>query len=132
MKNFIDQALRFIKIADREIKAFDALKSLPNIELPTVCFHAQQAVEKILKAILVLHGDDPTRTHDLNKLAYALLDRNINLPLPIEELSKLNPYAVIFRYDDMEIELISRQEATQIILTVREWADDLITKISSN
>lgn len=31
----------------------------------TVCFHAQQAVEKTLKAFLVFHNRGVTRTHDL-------------------------------------------------------------------
>ncbi len=31
----------------------------------TVCFHAQQAAEKLLKAFLVFHETVPPRTHDL-------------------------------------------------------------------
>jgi len=31
----------------------------------TVCFHAQQAAEKLLKAFLVYRGQLPARTHDL-------------------------------------------------------------------
>lgn len=34
----------------------------------TVCFHAQQAGEKFLKAYLVARGVTPERTHDLVKL----------------------------------------------------------------
>ena len=36
-----------------------------------VCFHAQQAVEKALKAIIAAVGEDPPRTHDIG----ALMDR---------------------------------------------------------
>ena len=31
----------------------------------TVCFHAQQVAEKLLKALLVYHGRSPLRAHDL-------------------------------------------------------------------
>mgnify|MGYP000307964815 CR=1 FL=1 len=34
----------------------------------TICFHAQQAVEKYLKAFLILHDIDFPRTHDVDYL----------------------------------------------------------------
>ena len=41
--------------------------NLAATEIPwdTVCFHAQQAAEKLLKGFLLSHGHDVTRTHDL-------------------------------------------------------------------
>lgn len=119
MKQLADQAKRFLKIADRDIRAFNVLKSALDVDLTTVCFHAQQAVEKLLKAVLLFHNIDPSRTHDLNKLAYTLTDNQINLPVNIEEISNLNPYAVIFRYDDMEIEILTRDEAEKIVQTTQ-------------
>lgn len=126
MKQPIDQALRFLRLAERDIRAFRVLKKTSDIDLTTVCFHAQQAVEKSLKAVLIYYGKDPTRTHDLNKIVYALMDENINFPLAIEEISKLNPFAVIFRYDDMEIEIITRDEAQNIVETIYEWSKNII------
>ena len=35
----------------------------------TLCFHAQQYTEKILKGILENKGESPPRTHDVNTLA---------------------------------------------------------------
>jgi HEPN domain-containing protein len=34
----------------------------------TVCFHCQQYVEKLLKAVLTLHSIEAPRTHDLRRL----------------------------------------------------------------
>ena len=34
----------------------------------TVCFHCQQAVEKYTKAVLVVHGQEVPRTHDLEQV----------------------------------------------------------------
>ena len=34
----------------------------------TVCFHCQQFVEKLLKALLTSHGVEAPRTHDLRRL----------------------------------------------------------------
>jgi HEPN domain-containing protein len=36
-----------------------------DVPWDTVCFHAQQAAEKFLKAFLVSRGHLPPRTHDL-------------------------------------------------------------------
>jgi HEPN domain-containing protein len=33
-----------------------------------ICYHAQQTVEKALKAVIVARGDDPPRTHNLVRL----------------------------------------------------------------
>lgn len=66
MKQPIDQALRFLHMAERDLRAFYVLKEASQIDLSTVCFHAQQVVEKCLKAVLIYYGKDPTRTHDLN------------------------------------------------------------------
>lgn len=128
MKQPIDQALRFLKLAERDIRAFNVLKQSPDIDLTTVCFHAQQAVEKSLKAVLIYHGKDPTRTHDLNKILYSLMDENIVFPLSIEEISKLNPFAVIFRYDDIEIKTVTREEAQNIVETIYEWSKEILVK----
>ena len=122
----VDQARRFLSLADRDIKAFQVLKSAPEVSIVTVCFHAHQAVEKSLKAVLILHGVDFRKTHDLNQLAHLLLSNEIKPPVTPEQLTLLNPYAVTFRYDDMEIETITPDEAEIMTETVRRWAGEQI------
>lgn len=36
---------------------------------------------------------------------------------------RLDPYAVTFRYDDMDIELITREDAAEWVGDIREWAE---------
>ncbi len=61
-------------------------------------FHAQQAVEKAAKAILVSTSVTPPRTHDLVFL-HQLLDRETNMDIDRMQLfSRLTPYAVEHRY----------------------------------
>jgi len=65
----------------------------------TACFHAQQAAEKYLKAIMAVHGLDIPRTHDLEELqllCLKLVQDNDFKSLLLEELSD---YAVSVRYD---------------------------------
>jgi HEPN domain-containing protein len=65
----------------------------------TACFHAQQAVEKYLKAILALAGSPIPRTHDLEDIYNHCVAIAPDLLLDPMELSLLTPYAVQLRYD---------------------------------
>jgi len=57
-------------------------------------FQAQQALEKLLKAAVVLRNQAPERTHVLMQLA-----RQLGEPLPAE-LMQLQVYAVEARYEE--------------------------------
>ena len=59
---WIEKALADLATAGREMRA----RKDPNYD--AVCFHAQQCVEKLLKAALTETGRDFSRTHDLNHL----------------------------------------------------------------
>jgi HEPN domain-containing protein len=48
----IEEALLSLGLADRDIKAFEVLSNAAGVNLSVVFFHAQQAVEKALKAAL--------------------------------------------------------------------------------
>ena len=65
----------------------------------TACFHAQQASEKYLKAVLAFAGHSIPRTHDLEVLHHQCLRVSPNLNLDRAELASLTPYAVQLRYD---------------------------------
>ena len=62
-----------------------------------LCFHAQQAAEKALKAVLVANGVDFPKTHDLAFLMQAL-PSSVALPPPLVDLPTLNRFAVEQRY----------------------------------
>ena len=80
----------------------------------TICFHAQQAGEKMLKAYLVSRGQTAGRTHDL----VALLAEAVVAGGPLETLEAdcrlLTPYAVMLRYPGVPGEP-SEQEARQAV-----------------
>ena len=55
--------------ANKDIAVIENLfESGPDLYASTICFHAQQAVEKFLKAFLVFHNIDFPKTHDLDFL----------------------------------------------------------------
>ena len=63
-----------------------------------LCFHAQQAVEKALKAVLVSRGIDFPLTHDLENLLEILRESGAEVPEQLDEIGELTPYAVETRY----------------------------------
>jgi HEPN domain-containing protein len=65
----------------------------------TGCFHAQQAIEKALKALLALHEQPIPRTHDLEELQHLCLQIAAMPELAKLDLTEASDYAVQVRYD---------------------------------
>lgn len=63
-----------------------------------LCFHAQQATEKALKAVLVSRGLEFPLTHDLEALLEILKGAGVPLPAAMNDIDELTPYAVEPRY----------------------------------
>ena len=63
------------------------------------CFHAQQATEKALKAVLVLYGIDFPRSHALERLL-ALVPSDPASAFDGESVAELTPWAVAGRYPE--------------------------------
>jgi len=110
-----EEAAMLLRLADQDRMAFLTLCANPEIEMRVVGFHAQQAVEKFLKAVLVARGKVFAPTHDLVRLALALETSGAVLPVAIDPLKRLNPYAVAFRYDDRDIHTITRDEISALV-----------------
>ncbi len=121
-----EEAERLLRLARRDEAAFVALLAAPSVALAVACFHAQQAVEKALKAVMCLCGLEFRRTHDLEALADKLADAGLAVPATDEDLRRLTPYAVEFRYDDEAIPLLSGEEARRILDQVLAWAEQCI------
>lgn len=87
----------------------------------TVCFHCQQCAEKYLKALLVYHGVDFPRTHDLVVLLN-LAARTGDVALTVEQVQPLNRYSIEARYpgDWDPIELEEARQALEMARQVRE------------
>lgn len=95
----------------------------------TVCFHAQQCVEKYLKAFLVLKRIDFPKTHDIKELI-ALLPSNFRPQLTPEEQRRLTDYATVTRYpcDYEPISLSETKRAVKIARRVRNEMRKLLPK----
>lgn len=121
-----DEVYSLLRMADQDWEMFLVLKNAPRVGLAGVCFYAQQCVEKMLKAVMVARGLTFERTHNLVSLGERLVRHGVDLLVDVDELARLNPCAVIFRYDDREIETISRAETLGLVEAVRAWVSALI------
>lgn len=95
----------------------------------TVCFHAQQCVEKYVKALLVWKEIPFPKTHNLSSLV-ALLPSKFPVLLSEEEQELLTEYAIVTRYPgDMEdLSLGEARKAVQLARRVRKDIRALLPK----
>jgi HEPN domain-containing protein len=101
-----------LRIAGRELAVHDP----PNLD--AVCFHAQQAAEKLLKAAIVAHRQRPPKVHDLVHLGTLLRRIVPRWSFPVDELSDLSSLAVDARYPGFESTPEQAAEAFRIALRV--------------
>nr|VFK62250.1 MAG: HEPN domain-containing protein [Candidatus Kentron sp. UNK]VFK70383.1 MAG: HEPN domain-containing protein [Candidatus Kentron sp. UNK] len=127
MSPHIEEAWRALRLADRDIYAFHVLKNDPDCHLSVVCFHAQQAIEKSIKAVLFSRRIEFKHTHNLTELTFLLRRDGVETaPVPDDRLLRLDPFAVTFRYDDMDIELVEREETAAWVTDIRQWAENQV------
>ena len=93
-----------------------------------MCFDAQQAVEKALKALLV-HYNIPFRyVHDIAELLTLLEQAGLSLPEDVRLAAGLSDYAVAARYPG-PMEPVTEeeyQEAVALSATMLRWVERLL------
>ncbi|PKN76910.1 MAG: DNA-binding protein [Deltaproteobacteria bacterium HGW-Deltaproteobacteria-10] len=90
----------WIKKADHDLQNIANNLSAIDIPTDTLCFHAQQAIEKIFKGLLVAHGMPISKTHDLSKLLTDISQIAPELLAYEDELEEISEYSVSARYPD--------------------------------
>jgi HEPN domain-containing protein len=97
-----------------------------------LCYQAQQAVEKAIKAMLIYFNVEPQFTHNIGFLLDEL-GAHINISDEIRETVKLSKYAVQTRYpgeyDDITKE--DYEESIRIAGKCLEWVESTVKSIQS-
>ena len=118
-----DRAEILARKAKGDTKAMRKLASDPEIDDEAVGFHAQQAVEKWLKAVMSSRGLKEVRIHDLGRLLELLRDAGVELPPDADRIDVLTIYAVPMRYDELlDAEALDRDAAISLVEEIGEWA----------
>ncbi|MBF0607038.1 MAG: HEPN domain-containing protein [Candidatus Magnetobacterium sp. LHC-1] len=108
--------------ADDDVKACEALLALrPPLLYPT-CFHAQQAAEKYIKAILTWYQIEFPKTHSIKQLLDLAEPAQPGLINGLKDAVMLTPYGVDIRYPSgvPEPDMQEAEQALKLASKVRD------------
>ncbi len=115
-----DTAL-LIKKAENDLKDAKILFKSKESSIEGICFHAQQAVEKYLKAYLVFNNKEINKTHDIAGVLRECENIDADfVKLKEANIDDLTNYAVSIRYD--EILELSTEDAEKAISLAEKTA----------
>lgn len=92
------------------------------------CFHAQQACEKALKAVLLFNGLEFPLVHDIEALLEIAKEGGLRLPREVRGAGALSPYAVEARYPGYEEAVTSAEidNAMRLAGCVVDWVSVIL------
>ncbi|MCX7049356.1 MAG: HEPN domain-containing protein [Candidatus Sumerlaeota bacterium] len=125
----LEYAEKLLRKASQDEFAVNKLIADSESPIELIGFHAQQAVEKTLKAVLAYHAIRYRRIHDLVELIDLLRENNIVFPDELDDVRRLNPFAVEFRYDDIMDDLqevFDREWIQSCVKRIKTWALTII------
>ncbi|MDI7267301.1 MAG: HEPN domain-containing protein [Myxococcota bacterium] len=121
-RDFVRQWLRK---AEADLGAADLLARHDPYLTDVVCFHAQQAAEKYLKAVLVHHQVEFRKIHDIAQLLDLVAAVDPPGAASMRDAGKLSAYAVQVRYPTATPEA-SVEDAAAAIAVAREVRETVL------
>ena len=105
-----------------------AKAKIPEAYLEDLCFDAQQAAEKAIKAVLLRKGVTFPYIHDLARLLTLLEETGEEIPASVRQAEDLTRYAVVTRYPGLAEPVTEAhyQEAVASAEVVVRWAEEKI------
>lgn len=120
VRNWLEKARRDLVTAQNGL---DYAETFTDI----ICFHAQQAGEKYLKAYLVWHEIVFPKTHSLEDLILLATQQEPSVLALHDTASQLTPYAVEIRYGESEAP--SEEDAKAAIKIAQQIKDFILGKL---
>jgi HEPN domain-containing protein len=116
-----DTAVKWFVKADNDYKTGSDEFATEEPATDTVCFHAQQCIEKYLKGFLAFHNREIEKTHNLSLVLKQCLAIDVRfIQLQDKNIDILTPHATVYRYPD-DFYLPGAQEAEKAL----EMADEV-------
>jgi HEPN domain-containing protein len=112
-----------LSLAREDLAAAEALDRAERVSDAPVGFHAQQAVEKALKAAIASRDQAFPFTHDIGLLMQLCEDAGLELPAVLSETDRLTPYAAAIRYGLGDPGAVPTSKALHWAARAIEWAD---------
>ncbi len=107
-----------------------ATVKVPDVYLEDLCFDAQQAAEKAIKAVLIAAKITFPAIHDLARLLAVLEQSGEEIPRAVANAARLTRFAVSTRYPGFTEPVATEayEEAVEIAEQVVVWADRFVTR----
>jgi HEPN domain-containing protein len=115
------EPLDWIKYAEEDWMSAKKLLRGRNPSTTNSCFHAQQAAEKYLKAILISKKAYFPKTHDLSTLNMLCSGNSVFTGFSTEALTLLTDHAVNTRYPGDAPTMEDAKEAIEIANSIRKF-----------
>jgi HEPN domain-containing protein len=124
----LEHARLMLRLARDDLAALEVMETSSRISPSIYGFHAQQAVEKALKAWLSLLDVMYPRIHVLYELFNQLEDRGATAVSKFRQLQDLTPFAVQFRYEEFTLSEanIDRPEVFRHVSDLIAYVETLI------
>lgn len=122
-----DMVRALLHKAGRDEAVVARLLSDADLDDEIIGFHAQQAVEKALKAWLAHLGADYPKVHNLQTMLELLRSQGQTIPPAFEAVNSLTPFVTIFRYEDLPISAgFARKDALALVRTVLAYVRGIV------
>jgi HEPN domain-containing protein len=122
-------AAELLRIAAGDVESAEVLMQSQRGRPENVCYHAEQCVEKALKALLV-HLEKPVPiSHDLGTIC-----ERVNQYLPIEvhaDLTLYNEFATTRRYEESDM-ILEPEDLTAAVDVARQVLNWVLATVSKN
>lgn len=119
-----EEALRWLRFAREDLTEAEQLLRFPDAVPRHICWLAQQATEKALKAALILEGVEFPYHHDLDALRNLLPD-GWAMKIEYQDLAELTVWAVEARYPGDWPEA-TREDAQRAVAQARGVLDSVV------
>jgi len=102
--------------------------TIPEVYLEDLCFDAQQAAEKALKAVLIHLDVSFPYVHDLARLLTLVKQAGQEVPASVRQAARLTRYAVVIRYPGLPEPVVrgEYEEAVSMAAEAIRWAEEII------
>lgn len=99
-----------------------------GVYLEDLCFDAQQAAEKALKALCIHRGVEFPYVHDLAELITRLQQAGASVPEGVRQAGRLTRYAVETRYPGLGEAVTEEEHERAITLAEKtvQWVEELL------
>ena len=107
-----EQGQEWFRYAREDLRSAEFLLGMHPQPIEIICYHCEQAAEKMLKGVLAANDVEPPKTHDLVELCKRCGEIDESYLNLAEQCISLTPYGVQARYpSNVELEEGDMKEA---------------------